>query len=179
MRIDPFGDAGLCGDVPDDLADALPTVAIGKWSLAALPALGQRTDTPGVDVKSERLGQFLADRHLVAFRSFAAQDDDDALRQTDILDAKTRELGNPQAGFQQCLKQQPRCAARLVGIIDEGQFLLDRQPVDRGSLFWRCGQAGLYPRVFDRRLALVVDPIPDQDGGDGTCGAIDRTHSIY
>jgi len=87
------------------------------------------------DVKPEHLRQFPADRHLATFRSLAAHYDDHALRQTDILDAQTRELGNVQAGFQQCLKQQARCAARLVGMVASSATLALNSAENRLRVF--------------------------------------------
>jgi hypothetical protein len=65
-----------------------------------------------------------------------------------------------------------------VGLIEEAQFLLDGQPVDDAALFGRSMQAGALPGDFEHFLALdVVDPLADEDGGDGNRGTGDGDHN--
>ena len=65
----------------------------------------------------------------------------------------------------------------MAEIIEEPQFLLNRQPVDAAAAFGRCAQAGALPGGFEDRLALgVVDPLADEDGGNGGGGALGGGH---
>ena len=58
-----------------------------------------------------------------------------------------------------------------VGLIEEAQFLLNAQPVDAAAPFGRSMQAGAVPSGFEHFLDLsVVDPLMDEDGGDGSRG---------
>jgi hypothetical protein len=74
-------------------------------------------------VQPQQLGQLAADRDLAALAALAAADGDDALGETDVLDAELDQLGGPRAGLEQGLQHQPGAAGAGVGVVDEAQLL--------------------------------------------------------
>ena len=72
-------------------------------------------------------------------------DRDHALGEADVLDPELDQLGGPGAGLQQGLQHQPGPAALGIGLVEEAQLLLDRQPVDAAAPLGRGAQAGSLP----------------------------------
>ncbi len=122
--------------------------------------------------------QVTPDRHLAALAALAVADGDDALSQADVLDPKLDQFGRAGAGLQQGLQHQPGPAVLGVGLVEEAQLLLDRQPVHAAAAFGRGTQAGPLPGGFEHRVALgVVHALTDEDGGDGGSSTLDGGHA--
>ncbi len=178
MRIDAFGDPRGASHIPDDLADALAGQHMRRWPRALLAAGEQRPGAAGADVQPQQLRQFPPHRHLSAFATLAVTDRDHALDEADILDPELHQFGGTGAGLQQGLQHQAGPPTFCVGLIEEAQFLLDGQPVDAAAPFGRSMQAGALPGGFEHFLALgVVDPLADEDGGDGSRGTRNGDHN--
>ena len=118
-------------------------------------------------MQPEQLGQFTPDRHFPPLVAFAMADGDHALGQADVLDPELDQLGGAGAGFQQGLQHQPDAPALRVGLVEEAQLLLDRQPVHAAATFRGRMQASTLPGSLEHGLALgVIDALTDEDGGD-------------
>jgi hypothetical protein len=116
-------------------------------------------------------------RHLSTLVALAVADRDHALGQTDILYPELHQFGGTGAGLQQGLQHQAGPPTLVVGLIEEAQFLLDGQPVDAAAPFGRSVQGGALPGGFEHFLALgVINPLADEDGGDGSHGTRDGDH---
>ena len=135
VRVDALADSGPHRDGANDLADALASQHMRHRAGASLAAGEQRPGSPGADMEPEQLGQFTSDRHFAPLVAFAVADGDHALGQADVLDPELYQLGGAGAGFQQGLQHQPDAPALRVGLIEEAQFLLDRQPVHAAATF--------------------------------------------
>ena len=92
-------------------------------------------------MQPQQLGQISPDRHLPALAALAVADRDHALGEADILDPKLHQLGGAGAGLQQGLQHQSGPPTLGVGLVEEAQLLLDRQPIDAAAPFGR-GSAG-------------------------------------
>ena len=119
-------------------------------------------------MQPKQLRQVTPDRHFPVLAALAAADRDHALGEADILDPELDQFGGAGTGLQQGLQHQPGTSALGIGLVEEAQFLLDRQPLDARPTLGRSMQAGTLPGGFEHRLALrVVHPLADEDGGDG------------
>ena len=102
-------------------------------------------------------------------------DGDHALCKVDIFDPELDQFGGADPGLQQGLQHQPGTSALDIGLVEEAQFLLDRQALDARSPLGRSMQAGTLPGGFEYGFALcVVHPLTDKDGGDGSGNACNR-----
>ena len=100
-----------------------------------------------------------------------------ALGETDIFDPELDQFGGAGTGLQQGLQHQSSTSALGVGLVEEAQFLLDRQPLDARPTLGRSMQASTLPGGFEHGFALrVVHPLADEDGGDGGSDARDGSH---
>jgi hypothetical protein len=149
-----------------------------RWPRALLTAGKQRSRPPRADVQPQQLGQLAPHRHLSTLAALAVADRDHAPGETDILYPELHQFGGTSAGLQQGLQHHAGAPIFGVGLIEEAQFLLDGQPVDAAAPFGRSMQAGALPAGFEHFLALgVVDPLADEDGGDGSRGTRNGDHN--
>ena len=147
---------------------------------ALLPAREQRTRPAAADVQPQELGELAADRHLAPPAALAAADDDHPLSEADVLDPQLDQLGDPGPGLEQGLQHQPGPPAPGVGLVDEPEFLFEREAVDRAAAVGRCPEPGLLAGGFEHRLALlIVDALAGEDGGDGRGDARDAARGGF
>jgi len=168
VRVDALGDPGSFGHVPDDLADMLARQGVWRRPRPLLAAGEQRPGSPRADVQPEQLRQVAPDWHFAAFATLAVADRDHAFGQAHVLDPELHQLGRAGTRLQQGLQHQSGSAALGVGLVEEAQLLLDREPVHAAAALGRGAQAGPCPGGFEHGLALgVVDALADEHGGDG------------
>ncbi len=93
------------------------------------------------------------------------------------LDPQLDQLGDPGPGLEQGLQHQPGPPAPGVGLVDEPEFLFEREAVDRAAAVGRSPEPGLPAGGFEHRLALlIVDALAGEEGGDGVGDPFDAAH---
>jgi hypothetical protein len=168
VGVDPLADRGRPCHLAHDLPDPLPGQHVRRRARALLPAGEERARAAGADVQPEELGELAPDRDFPPPAALATADDDYPLGEAHILDPELDQLGDPSPGLEQGLQHEPGPPALGVGLIDEPQLLLERQPVDAAAAVGRGCKPGLVPGGLEHRLALrVVEPLAGEDGGDG------------
>lgn len=133
MRVDAFADPGGAGDGANDLADTLARQDVRCRPRSLLTAGEQRPSPPRADMQPRQLRQVTPDRHFPALSTLALADHDDALDEAEILDPELHQLGSPGAGRQQGLQHEVGSAVLGIGLIEEAQFLLNRQPINAAA----------------------------------------------
>ena len=177
MWVDALADTGRDGDRADDLSDALARQYVWRWPRTFLAADKQRPNSSRTNVQPKQRRQVAPDRHFPVLAALAPADRDHAFGEADILDLELDQLRGAGAGLQQSLQHQPGMPALGIGLVEEAQLLLDRQPLDARPTLGRRTQAGTLPRRFELRFALrVIHPLANEDGGDGGGDARDRSH---
>jgi hypothetical protein len=163
---------------PERLAHALASQGVRHSTRTLLPACEQQSGAAGADMQLEQLRQVAPDWHLPLLVALAVADGDHAPGEADVLDPELHQLGRTGAGFQQGLQHQPGPTILSVGLVQETQLLLDRQPVHAAAAFRRGTQAGPLAGGFEHRLALgIVHALADEDGGNGSGGTRDGGHA--
>jgi hypothetical protein len=87
--------------------------------------------------------------------------------EADVLDPERHELRDPSACLQKRLHHYPDLAAPGIGMLDEEQFLLERQSCRRSPVLFGRFQSGLAAGRLEHGPGLiVVEPFPGDQGRD-------------